>query len=99
MPAPAATARGRAAASATAAWLEVDEVLREFLHQCLDVQWSLEQVNHAPTVEFPDDPTRQLVTESLYRALADVRSNIPTCRTGDDPGPASSATRRAATTT
>lgn len=49
--------------------LEVDPVLRGFVQQCMDVRWSPEQISHALTIEFPDDPGRQLVPESLYQAL------------------------------
>ena len=49
--------------------LEVDPVLRGFVQQCMDVRWSPEQISHALTVEFPDQPGRQLVPESLYQAL------------------------------
>lgn len=49
--------------------LEVDPVLRGFVQLCMDVRWSPEQISHALGVEFPDDPTRQLVPESLYQAL------------------------------
>jgi len=48
---------------------EADPVLRGFVQQCLDVRWSPEQISHALTVEFPDQPGRQLVPESLYQAL------------------------------
>ena len=49
--------------------LEADPVLRAFVQQCMDVRWSSEQISHALTVEFPDQPGRQLVPESLYQAL------------------------------
>ena len=49
--------------------LELDLVLRGFVQQCMDVRWSPEQVSHALTVEFVDEPRRQLVPESLYQAL------------------------------
>jgi len=49
--------------------LEADPVLRAFVQQCMDVRWSPEQLSHAVTVEFPDQPGRQLVPESLYQAL------------------------------
>ncbi len=49
--------------------LEVDPVLRGFVQQCMDVRWSPEQISHALTVEFVDEPARQLVPESLYQAL------------------------------
>ena len=49
--------------------LEVDPVLRGFVQQCMDVRWSPEQVSHALTVEFVDEPARQLVPESLYQTL------------------------------
>jgi len=49
--------------------LEVDPVLRAFVQQCMDVRWSPEQISHALAIEFPDQPGRQLVPESLYQAL------------------------------
>lgn len=49
--------------------LELDPVLRSFVQQCMDVRWSPEQISHALTVEFGDEPGRQLVPESLYQAL------------------------------
>ena len=49
--------------------LEVDPVLRGFVQQCMDVRWSPEQISHALAVEFPGDPGRRLVPESLYQAL------------------------------
>ena len=44
-------------------------VLRVFVQQCLDVRWCPERVSHALSVEFADQPARQLSTESLYQAL------------------------------
>ena len=35
----------------------------------MDVRWSPEQISHALSVQFPEQPHRQLVTESLYQAL------------------------------
>jgi len=49
--------------------LEGDPVLRAFVQQCMDVRWSPEQISHALAVQFPDQPGRQLVPESLYQAL------------------------------
>jgi len=49
--------------------LEIDPVLRAFVQQCMDVRWSPEQISHALGTEFPDQPDRQLVPESLYQAL------------------------------
>ncbi|MDQ3455589.1 MAG: IS30 family transposase [Actinomycetota bacterium] len=49
--------------------VEVDPVLRAFVQQCMDVRWSPEQISHALSAEFPDQPSRQLVPESLYQAL------------------------------
>jgi len=42
-------------------------VLRAFVQQRLDVRWSLEQIAATLLLEWPDDPRRQLSTESLYR--------------------------------
>lgn len=68
----AASAQQRAAARRRrprARRLELDPVLRGFVQQCMDVRWSPEQISHALAVEFPDQPGRQLVPESLYQAL------------------------------
>lgn len=34
-----------------------------FVQQCMGVPWSPEQISHAPTVRFPDQPNRQLALE------------------------------------
>jgi len=49
--------------------LACDGVLREFVQQHLDVRWSPEQIAATLRLEWPDDPRRQLSTESLYQAL------------------------------
>jgi IS30 family transposase len=46
-----------------------DVVLREFVQAQLSAKWSPEQISHALSVQFPGEPARQLVPESIYQAL------------------------------
>jgi len=46
-----------------------DAVLRQFVQQRLDKRWSPEQISHALRSEFPDDPARQVVHETIYQAI------------------------------
>ncbi len=48
--------------------LACDGVLREFVQQRLHVRWSPEQIATPLRLQWPDDPRRQLSTESLYQA-------------------------------
>jgi IS30 family transposase len=46
-----------------------DAVLREFVQQRLQWRWSPEQICHALREEFPDQPDRHLVPETIYQAI------------------------------
>ena len=64
-----------------------DAVLREFVQAGLKKRWSPEQVCHELQREFPDDPDRQLVHETIYQAiyrpdLGGLRRDLPRLRTG-----------------
>jgi len=53
-----------------------DEVLRARVQQLLAMRWSPEQISRELSVEYAHDPSRQLVTESLYQAIYDPRSGV-----------------------
>jgi len=64
-----------------------DPVLREFVQAGLRKRWSPEQICHELQREFPDDPDRQLVHETVYQAiyrpdLGGLRRDLPRLRTG-----------------
>ncbi|MEP6562664.1 MAG: IS30 family transposase [Nakamurella sp.] len=46
-----------------------DPVLQEYVQDCLKKRWSPEQICHTLPTEFPDDPQRRLVHETIYQAL------------------------------
>jgi IS30 family transposase len=46
-----------------------DAVLREFVAKRLAQRWSPEQICHALIEEFPDQPERHLVPETIYQAV------------------------------
>jgi len=46
-----------------------DEQLREFVAARLKKRWSPEQISHALAEEFPDEPGRHLVPETIYQAV------------------------------
>lgn len=46
-----------------------DAVLRQFVQERLDKRWSPQQICAALRREFPDEPDRQLVHETLYQAI------------------------------
>jgi IS30 family transposase len=46
-----------------------DPVLRKFVAGRLRTRWSPEQISHALRVEYPDDPWRHLVPETIYQAV------------------------------
>jgi IS30 family transposase len=46
-----------------------DEVLREFVQDRLEKRWSPEQVAQALRTEFPGDPARHVVHETIYQAV------------------------------
>jgi IS30 family transposase len=57
-------------------------VLRQFVQQRLDQRWSPEQISHALRCEFPDEPQRQVVHETIYQAiyrpeLGGLRRDLP----------------------
>jgi len=47
--------------------LAADPVLREFVDGCLAKKYSPEQISHELTVQFPDNPTRQLAVKPSTR--------------------------------
>jgi len=65
-----------------------DRVLRQFVQQRLDKRWSPEQICAALRGEFPDEPERHLVHETIYQAiyrpeLGRLRRDLPkVLRTG-----------------
>ena len=65
-----------------------DPVLRTFVTEGLDKRWSPEQISHELRGEFPDQPVRHLVHETIYQAiyrteLGGLRRDLPTVlRTG-----------------
>jgi transposase, IS30 family len=65
-----------------------DPVLRQFVQQRLGKRWSPEQIGAALRGEFPDDPGRHLVHETIYQAiyrpeLGGLRRDLPrVLRTG-----------------
>jgi len=61
--------------------VDQDEALRVRVQQLLALRWSPEQVSRALSVEYTDNPARQLVTESIYQALYDPSSGVARDRT------------------
>ncbi len=65
-----------------------DVVLRQFVQQRLDKRWSPEQICAALRREFPEEPDRQVVHETIYQAiyrpeLGGLRRDLPAVlRTG-----------------
>jgi IS30 family transposase len=49
--------------------LAVDEELHAFVQEHLELRWSPEQVSNALRAEFPDQPWRHVVHETIYQAL------------------------------
>ena len=49
--------------------LATDPVLAAVVQGWLDSKWSPEQISNSLLTQFPDDPSRQLATESIYQAL------------------------------
>ncbi|HVB42700.1 MAG TPA: IS30 family transposase [Streptosporangiaceae bacterium] len=49
--------------------IAADPVLRQFVQDRLEKRWSPEQVSHALRREFPDEPARQVVHETIYQAV------------------------------
>ena len=46
-----------------------DPILAAVVQGWLDSKWSPEQISHSLLTRFPEDPSRQLATESIYQAL------------------------------
>jgi transposase, IS30 family len=65
-----------------------DQVLRGFVAERLEKRWSPEQISRALRSEFPDEPGRHLVHETIYQAvyrsgLGGLRRDLPkVLRTG-----------------
>jgi transposase, IS30 family len=65
-----------------------DPVLRHFVDERLEKRWSPEQISRALRGEFPDEPERHLVHETIYQAvyrpeLGGLRRDLPkVLRTG-----------------
>ena len=49
--------------------IAADPVLREFVTERLEQRWSPEQVSRALHGQFPDDPARHVVHETIYQAV------------------------------
>jgi transposase, IS30 family len=49
--------------------IAADPVLRQFVQERLGKRWSPEQVSQALRREFPEEPARQVVHETIYRAV------------------------------
>ncbi len=68
--------------------LNADPALREFVAGRLEKRWSPEQISRALRIEFPGDPWRHLVHETIYQAvyrqeLGGLRRDLPAVlRTG-----------------
>jgi IS30 family transposase len=68
--------------------LNADPVLRQFVAGRLEKRWSPEQISQALRAEFPGDPVRHLVHETIYQAvyrpeLGGLRRGLPALlRTG-----------------
>ena len=75
-----------------------DAVLRQFVADRLEKRWSSEQISHALRAEFPDDPDRQVVPETIYQAiyrpeLGGLRRDLPRCCGPGGPGASHAAAR------
>ena len=46
-----------------------DEVLRQFVRERLEKRWSPEQISRALRAQFPGDPARHVVHETIYQAV------------------------------
>jgi IS30 family transposase len=68
--------------------LAADPVLRQFVAGRLEKRWSPEQISHALRAEFPGEPWRHVVHETIYQAvyrpeLGGLRRDLPKAlRTG-----------------
>jgi IS30 family transposase len=64
--------------------LNADPVLRQFVVSGLEKHWSPEQISRALRAEFPAEPGRHLVHETIYQAvyrpeLGGLRRDLPQC--------------------
>ena len=62
--------------------IAADPVLRQFVQDRLEKRWSPQQVSRALPGEFPDDPARHVVHETIYQAvyrpeLGGLRRELP----------------------
>src|SRR6266568_4202750 len=49
--------------------IAADPVLRQFVQERLEKRWSPEQISQALRREFPDEPARHVVHETIYQAV------------------------------
>lgn len=56
--------------------MERDEELCGVVCDLLAKRWSPEQIAHELVIRFPDQPERQLCTESIYQAIYDPRVEL-----------------------
>ena len=49
--------------------LSSDPELRDYVQKCLEKKWSPEQISHQLPTEFPGEPDRHVVHETIYHAL------------------------------
>lgn len=67
---------GRRSRSPRTRRVECDEELRGVVSDLLAKRWSPEQIAHELVIRFPDQPQRQLCTESIYQAIYDPRIEL-----------------------
>lgn len=67
---------GRRARSLLTRRVERDEELCGVVCDLLAKRWSPEQIAHELVIRFPDQPERQLCTESIYQAIYDPRVEL-----------------------
>ena len=67
---------GRRSRSPRTRRVERDEELRGAVSDLLAKRWSPEQIAHELVIRFPDQPQRQLCTESIYQAIYDPRIEL-----------------------
>jgi IS30 family transposase len=56
--------------------VDQDAVLAKYVQDRLAEHWSPEQISRGLLLAFPDEPTRRLVPESIYKALYDRRCSL-----------------------
>ncbi|VBA52913.1 hypothetical protein LAUMK142_03765 [Mycobacterium pseudokansasii] len=67
---------GRRSRSSCTRRVERDEELCGVVSDLLAKRWSPEQIAHELVIRFPDQPERQLCTESIYQAIYDPRVEL-----------------------